>query len=258
MTGGTVRELASAQAARPAGYAHRRPEPARLARPGTAFAALDESSRAALLSISAKRVYGPNEFVYLQDDEADCLHFIREGHVRLSYLMEDGSAVLCAILPPGECFGELAVFDRRPHCDTATAVGSLTLTSVPAEAFRLLAARQPAVAQALAGTVATRYRAYVDLTRALSLKTLSARLAQAVLRLADGLGSQMAYRGRTVPCVAAVVTQTDLGLMARGARGNVNRALKAWEANGWIALHDRCIAILDRDELENLSISEGL
>ena len=55
-----------------------------------------------------------------------------------------------------------------------------------------------------------------------------------------------------------MVTQADLGLMARGARGNVNRALKAWERAGWIAIQDRNILILDRNRLEALSVEEGL
>ncbi len=229
----------------------RRAEPPIAFHPRSHFANLGEEAKAALLAAAVKRVYGPNEFVYVQDDEAENLHFVREGHIRLSYLMEDGSALLCGILPAGECFGELAVFDEGVHCDTATAIGTATLVSVPASAVRSLAQRHPAIGQALAAAVAARYRSYVELTRALSLKTLSARLAQAVLRLADGLGAQVRYRGRDYPCVTAVVTQTDLGLMARGARGNVNRALKAWEMQGLIALHERCIVILDRHKLEN-------
>jgi CRP/FNR family cyclic AMP-dependent transcriptional regulator len=44
--------------------------------------------------------------------------------------------------------------------------------------------------------------------------------------------------------------------MARGARGNVNRALKAWERAGWIAIKDRSIVIVDRTKLENLAIED--
>jgi hypothetical protein len=46
--------------------------------------------------------------------------------------------------------------------------------------------------------------------------------------------------------------------MARGARGNVNRALKSWERAGWIAIVDRSIAILDRAKLERLAFEDGL
>jgi len=68
----------------------------------------------------------------------------------------------------------------------------------------------------------------------------------------------MQVKGREVACIGPMVTQTDLGLMARGARGNVNRALKSWERSGWIAIVDRSIAILDRSKLEHLAFEDGL
>jgi CRP-like cAMP-binding protein len=222
------------------------------------FARIGEDARNALIQASSRRTYSANEFIYLQDDAAECLHFVRSGHIRLSYLMEDGSAVLFGILPPGETFGELGVFENGPHCDMATAIGGVSVTSIPAQTFRSLAIRHPELGVALGRIVARRYRSYIALTRSLGLKTLPARLSQALLRLADGLGARMSYRGRDVAFIGAFVTQTDLGLMARGARGNVNRALKAWERSGMIAIHDRRILILDRPRLEALSIEEGL
>jgi CRP-like cAMP-binding protein len=222
------------------------------------FAQLGGDAKSALLGALVRRNYSTNDFIYLQDDDAEQLYFIRSGYVRLSYLMEDGSAILYGILPPGESFGELGIFEGGTHCDMATAVGEVTVASVPAHLFRSLGARHPEINAAVARVVARRYRSYLALTRMLSLKTLAARLAQALLRLADGLGTRTEIAGREVPCIGPMVTQADLGLMARGARGNVNRALKAWERAGWIAIHDRCIAILDRAKLEALSLQEGL
>lgn len=221
------------------------------------FAALDDGARHALASACHLKNYNNNEFIYLQEDEATSLYFVRAGHVRLSQILEDGSAILFAILPPGEAFGELGVFESGLHSDMATAVGSSVVASIPARAYRRICDQHPSLDHALGRLVARRYRSYIDLTRALSLNSLAARLAQALLRLADGLGSHVQHNGRRVPCVGAVVNQTDLGLMARGARGNVNRALKAWERAGWIATANRSILILDREQLELLALQEN-
>jgi CRP/FNR family cyclic AMP-dependent transcriptional regulator len=222
------------------------------------FARLGPEARHALARAATRRSFGHNAFIYLQDDEARHLFFVLSGHVRLSYLLDDGSTVLHGILPPGESFGELGVFENSTYCDMATAVGALTTASIPIQAFRALSERHPEIGDALARVVARRYRSYVTLTRDLSLKTLPARLAQAVLRLADGLGTWAEVKGRRVGLLGAVVNQTDLGLMARGSRGNVNRALKAWERAGWIGMQDRCILILDRARLEGLAVEEVL
>lgn len=224
----------------------------------TEFLELGEEAVSALAGSFVQRTFQPHDLIYLQDDDADSLYFIRSGHVRLSYLMEDGSAVLCGILPPGESFGELGVFEGSTQCDMASAVGSVTVAAVPMHQFRHLRARFPDIDRAVARVVARRYRSYVEITRMLSLRTLAARLAQALLRLSDGLGSRVVLDGVTFPCVSSAVTQTDLGLMARGARSNVNRALKTWERDSWIAIQDRSIVILNRAKLESLALQEGL
>jgi CRP/FNR family transcriptional regulator, cyclic AMP receptor protein len=225
---------------------------------GSDFYPVALEAREALARLSKIRVYRANEFVYLQDDDADFLHFVRSGHIRMSCLMDDGSAVLFGFLGPGETFGELGVLEGGVHVDMATAVGSASVASVSASAFHNLAQRYPALEIALGRTVARRYRAYIEISRSLRLKTLSARLAQAILRLADGLGTVYVYKGKKVPGIGAFVTQADLGLMARGARGNVNRRMKSWERDGLIALQDRCLLILDRDGLNNMCVDDDL
>ncbi|MFC0217418.1 Crp/Fnr family transcriptional regulator [Pseudochelatococcus lubricantis] len=224
----------------------------------TEFQNLGAAAEAALAASFILRVFAPHDVIYLQDDDADNLYFIRSGYVRLSYLMEDGSAVLCGILPPGESFGELGIFEGGTHCEMASAVGDVTAAAVPLHQFRSLRERFPAIDAAVAHVVARRYRSYVELTRMLSLRTLAARLAQTLLRLADGLGTRVKAGDRMYPCIGPAVTQTDLGLMARGARSNVNRALKAWERDRWIAIRDRSIIVLDRARLESLALQEGL
>ncbi|MBB3950309.1 Crp/Fnr family transcriptional regulator [Aureimonas jatrophae] len=227
-------------------------------RQGSEFSALSPVVASRLSQIGSVRLYGPNEFIYLQDDAADHLYFVRSGHVRLSYLLEDGSAVLFAILPPGDSFGELGVFAGGTHHDMATTVGTSSVFRVPAAELRDLDAQGGEMALALGRTVARRYRSYIALTRSLGLKTLNGRLSQALLRLCDDLGSTVPFEGRQVPMVGAFVTQSDLGMMARGARSNVNRALKSWERSGWIAVRDRAILIVNRPRLEALWLEEGL
>lgn len=227
-------------------------------RDGSRFAELPRPLLSALARSGSVRVLRMNEFIYLQDDEARFLYFVRSGHIRLSYLLEDGSSVLFGILPPGDSFGELGIFEAGHHHDMATAVGDASVLQVPFAAFQALARDNSDLSLALARTVAQRYRSYIMLTRSLGLKTLNGRLSQALLRLCDDLGTRRPHGGRDVPCIGTFVTQSDLGMMARGARSNVNRALKKWERSGWIALEERAILVLNRPRLEALSIEEGL
>lgn len=217
------------------------------------FAGLPGPAVAALARTAVRRTFRHNDFVYMQDDEATHLYVIVSGFLKLSYLMEDGSAVIHGILSRGHSFGELGVYENSTYCDMATAAGPMIAACVPISSFHSLSRTYPELPDALSRAIAKRYRSYILLTRDLSLNSLPARLAQALLRLADSIGTLVPFGGDQYRCIGAIVTQTDLGLMARGSRGNVNRALKAWERAGLIALNERCIIILKRRSIEALA-----
>lgn len=202
------------------------------------------------------RNFRTEEFVYLQEDEPSCVYFVVSGHIRLSYLLEDGTPILFSVLPAGESFGELGVFDGGGHAEMATAIGDSSVLAIPQATLFGLFENYGELEKVLGRTVARRYRSYMHLSRILGLKSLAGRLSQCLVRLADVLGDRVEYNGREVLQIGPYLTQTDLGLMARGARGNVNRTLKAWEAEGWIAMDHRRILILERNSLENAAFTD--
>jgi CRP/FNR family transcriptional regulator, cyclic AMP receptor protein len=215
-----------------------------------------DDAKAALAAALTTRHCSHNEVIYLQEDKAEYLYIVVSGHVRLSYVMEDGSAILYALLPPAQTFGELGILDGRTNCDMAMGAGHTVIAMISAKKFHSLCARFPELRDFIAHLVARRYRSYIELTRIMSFKRLNVRIALALLRLADGLNSCRRFNGREVLCVGSVVTQADIGLMARGSRGNVNRALKAWERRGWLVIRDRTILIVNRTALEALALEE--
>lgn len=220
------------------------------------FSKLDEEIIAELLRQGHIRNIKPDDFVYLQEDEATCLYFVYSGHIKLSYLLEDGTPILFSVLPPGESFGELGIFDGEGHAEMATSIGASMVIAIPQAALHALSKHSCMLEKALGRTIARRYRSYIGLSRMLGLKSLAGRLSQCLVRLADVVGEKVVYNGREVLQIGSFVTQTDLGLMARGARGNVNRTLKAWETEGWIAMDHRRILILERSSLENAAFAE--
>jgi CRP/FNR family cyclic AMP-dependent transcriptional regulator len=200
-------------------------------KPSSEFARASDDARNALIATSTRRAYVNNEVIYLQEESAQNLYFVVSGHVRLSYVLDDGSAILYAILPAGDSFGELGVFDGGVHCDMAMGIGNTVVSTVSARKFYALCERFPALQECIGRLVA---------------------------RLADGLGTATNYCGHDVPYVGPVVTQADLGLMARGARGSVNRALKSWQRAGWLVVKDRAILIANRAALEAIAIEEDI
>ena len=217
------------------------------------FARADEEAKSALVAALSRRTYANNEVIYLQEERAEHLYFVVSGHVRLSYVLDDGSVILYAILRDGDSFGELGMFDGGGYCDMAMGIANAVVGSVSVKAFHALCRRFPTLHDCITLLIARRYRSYIELTRIMSLKALQGRVAQALLRLADGLGTKTSYCGRIVPSVGPVVTQADLGLMARGARGNVNRVLRSWHRAGWLVMKDRVTLIVNRAAIEAIT-----
>lgn len=204
------------------------------------------------------RSHNNGEVIYLQDDIALNLYVVLEGYIRLSYMMEDGSAILYSIIPAGKIFGELGIFDGGQQCDTATSIGVSSIGSVDGKRFRDLCERYRDLHKDIAMLVAQRFRSYVELTRIMSLRRLQSRVSLALLRLADSLNQTISYEGKRYLAVGSVVTQSDLAIMARGSRGNINRTLKSWERSGLIIVKNRTILIKERPALEALVLEDGL
>lgn len=198
-----------------------------------------------------------NSVVYFQNDPTNCIYFVTRGYVRLSYIGEDGVVTLHSIVPAGRSFGEAGVFDGEGFVDTAfTAtqtevmamnLGWLEETSAPAARMQGYLAR----------LIARRLRDHVEFTRALYRPILMQRLSHSLLRLLDLMGNEIRFRGQMYRCLGPVVTQRDLGSMARGTRENVNKMLRKWHDDGILALEDRHIIVLDEMRLQSLTLSEA-
>jgi len=74
--------------------------------------------------------YGRNEFIYLDQDEADKIFLIVNGKVRISSYTEEGDEIVKAILTKGEVFGELAALGEDKRTDYAQSVSSTTICAV--------------------------------------------------------------------------------------------------------------------------------
>jgi CRP-like cAMP-binding protein len=209
---------------------------------------------AAILASRAVRQQVPgNAVVYYQDDPTTHLYLLVRGYIRLSYISENGIVTLLSMATPGQTFGESGSLDSLVHSDTAFTVGPTEVLTLDCAAMRDGSATATELERCMGRILARRWRSHVDFTRALYLPNLTLRLSHALLRLLDDMGNKIKYQGRMVGCLGPVITQRDLGSMARGTRENVNKTLRGWENDGMIALVDRHILVLDREALESVS-----
>ncbi|EEE35880.1 cyclic nucleotide-binding domain protein [Rhodobacteraceae bacterium KLH11] len=217
---------------------------------------LDVPAAQQLQAGCGQRSYKKGETIYYQDDEANYLYIILKGYAKLGSLTSDSSEFTYAIIGPGEPFGELGVYQKSFYADTAVALSPLEVFRIHRNTFFQLSINNLSACDALSRLVANRYRSYIRATRCVSMKNMSARLANTLLRIAEQIGKTVDMNGTEIECIGSFVTQTDIGYMARCSRSNVNRKLKCWERAGIVEIHDRSILLHDRKFLEQAS-SEG-
>ena len=72
------------------------------------------------------KTYPDGTVLFDAGDRADTMYIIRSGKVRI-YREKDGHETTLDVLKPGDFFGEMSLFDKRPRSAAAQVVGDTDL-----------------------------------------------------------------------------------------------------------------------------------
>lgn len=205
---------------------------------------LSDADRRVVLASTRRRRFAAGEVVFHEEDLADTVHFVAQGHLAARRSTPDGSTVTFAVLGPGDAFGEMAMLAPQPRrTSTVLALEPAVTLSLRFADFDRLRAAHPAVERLLVEMLAQRVRRLSDhLLEALHVpadQRVVRRLAEVCDRYAEG---------RSGPVVVPL-TQSAVGDLAGAARPTTNRVLRALATAGVLVLHRGSIEVVDRAEL---------
>ncbi len=86
------------------------------------FSRLDETERKSLERLLQSRRFRAGESVFRAGDPAECMYFVKSGHLHVVLETRGGGRVVVAELGSGEMLGELSFFDRQPRLSAAEVV----------------------------------------------------------------------------------------------------------------------------------------
>jgi CRP-like cAMP-binding protein len=198
--------------------------------------------RAAALAVPHN--YEKGEVIFSQGDRGNALYGVASGRVRISALGAGGQEVFLSIMEPGDTFGEIAVMDGLPRTAGATALDATRLLVIGRRAFLKLLEQEPRLAIELLRLLCTRLRWISELVEESAFLGGAARLAKRLLVLAS-------LHGRPVQAdrLELRISQAELAHFLGIARQLVNRHLREWQRNGWVALSRGRVTIRDREAL---------
>jgi CRP/FNR family cyclic AMP-dependent transcriptional regulator len=211
------------------------------------FRGLATGERDSVVARARMRHFTAGEIIFLMGSPGNSMMAVLRGTVRISVPSPEGREIVLAILQPGEVFGEIALLDGKERTADARAITACDLAVLERRDVMEFLERQPDAWPRLVGVLCDRLRAS-DLQMAeLAMQQLPARLAKALLRMANS-----ETLGR--PADSIQVSQRELGNIVGAARESVNKCLSEWQRSGLVRIERTSIAISDWATLERVAV----
>ncbi|MEZ5958210.1 MAG: Crp/Fnr family transcriptional regulator [Hyphomonadaceae bacterium] len=185
---------------------------------------------------------GPGDVLFRPDDPCQGFITLRRGTIRVALSSAGGREIVLYRVRPGEiCLQTFScLLENKHYAAEGVAEDEVEALLVPPRAFERLMAENESFRSAVLGSVAARFSDFEQVVETLAFTGLDARVASALLRLADAAG---------------IVTATHEALAAEigSAREAVSRQLGLFARQGLVALARGRVEIKSRDGLSRLA-----
>ncbi|MCI0393897.1 MAG: Crp/Fnr family transcriptional regulator [Chloroflexi bacterium] len=189
---------------------------------------------------------GPGKIFYMPEDSGEVLFLLKKGRVQLYRISPSGKKLVVATLGPGAMFGEMSLVGQGMHNTFAESVDECLLCVMSRADVERLMREKPQVAFRFVEALGSRLTQLEAHLEEIAFKSIPARLASLLLRLADEQGRDREVHG---------YTHQDLGDLLGTYRETITQTLNDFKATGLVDISRKHITLLDRQRLEELAES---
>lgn len=213
------------------------------------FTAVPHEVRTQLLAQALTHRSPAGTVLFEQGETPTVQHVVLSGSVHLFARSQAGDEVLIEVVRPGDLVIPAAVVTGSPYLMEARVQEPSRFLLIPAGTFRAAVEREPALAQALIGSLAGQFRRMVRQIKNLKLRSSTQRVGNYILALAR----QQHDPGTVVLPFEKHLIASELGM----TRENFSRTLGALQEHG-IKVNGERIIIEDLDRLVAASAPDPL
>jgi CRP-like cAMP-binding protein len=218
------------------------------------FAGLPAREIEELATAAVEESHRARAYIFLESDPSRWFYLVKSGHVKIVRHSKTGRDVVLELLGPGEVFGGVAVIEKRPYPAAAQATEPTVVVKIPAGPVIALADRHPAFIKEMALMIGRRLRAAHDSVKSLAVDPVEARLAAALLRLAEREGTRgKSGDGVTLPFH---LTRQSLADMTGTTVETTIRILSRWLRDGLLVDEGGRLVLTDREGMTALAEGE--
>ena len=185
----------------------------------------------------------PGKIFYMPEESGEVLFLLKKGQVQVYRLAPNGKKLVVSTLGPGAVFGEMSLVGQGMHNTFAEAVDECVLCVMSRADVERLVRDKPDVAFRFLETMGTRLSELETHLEDIAFKSIPARLASLLLRLAAEQDSSV-LRG---------FTHQDLSEMLGTYRETITQTLNQFKAQGLIDIGRKRVVLLRHDRLANLA-----
>lgn len=208
------------------------------------FSGLSDAQLETLEANSSVLKTDKGQVIFLEGAEASGLYVLLAGQVKIYKASAEGKEQILHMLGPGEPFAEVPVFQGTRFPANAMAVQPSTVLYTEKSVLTRLMQRDASLAMAMLAALSQRLRQMATMIGQLTLREVPARLAAYLLHQAGE---------KEADTFVLDMSKGNLAGLLGSTREALSRALARLADQGLIAMENRTITILDRDQLTELA-----
>ncbi len=186
----------------------------------------------------------PGRIFYMPEETGEVLFLLKKGRVQLYRISPNGKKLVVATLGPGAIFGEMSLVGQGMHNTFAEAADECLLCVMSRADVERLMRDKPQVAFRFVEALGERMTTLESQLEEIAFKSIPARLASLLLRLAEEQGAGAIVSG---------YTHQDLGEVLGTYRETITQTLNDFKADGLVEISRKRVELLDVDGLETLA-----
>lgn len=206
---------------------------------------LGEDALRRLSSVGTHLTFERGETVFLQGDTHKGIWIIESGRIRTFYVGPSGREITLAYWTPGHFVGGPEVFGRGRHIWSADAAEPAKALFVTGTTLRSFVTEDPGIALSLIEGLIAKGKTYSALIQMLGTRSVSERLEQFLLILAQTNGRP---EGASV-VIDRSITYEQIATVVGATRQWVTKSLDRLEQMGAIEITRQTIRIVDIDAM---------
>ena len=212
------------------------------------FSTLNDEELLEIIKMTGHNDYNKGDTIFLEGNEADKLYLINEGKIKLYKYTKDGKQQILHILPDGEFFGELNLFNKGEYHFSAEAITKTKLCTLTKDKMKDIILQRPEIGIKILEVIGNRLSEVENLAQHLATNDVESRIAYLIMDLSEKYGKETSKGVE----IELPINREDMSNYTGVARETISRKLKKFEEEGLIKLvGNKKILILDEESLQD-------